>query len=63
MAEIINLRGVRKAKARAERDAKAAGNRATFGRPKAERVRTEAERALAERRVEGHRLPSTDEPE
>lgn len=35
MAEIVNLRTVRKAKARADASAKAAENRARFGRTKA----------------------------
>ena len=33
MAEIINLRSVRKGKARAEKEAKAEDNRIAFGRP------------------------------
>ena len=34
MAEIINLRKARKAKARADKEAEAAENRAKFGQPK-----------------------------
>ena len=49
MAEIINLRQVRKAKARAEKAAGAAANRAKFGRTKAEKAAEEARRQLAER--------------
>lgn len=37
MAEIVNLRQARKAKARAEKDQAAEANRAKFGRTKAER--------------------------
>jgi hypothetical protein len=38
-AEIVNLRGVRKAKARAEREAEATANRALHGRTKVEKAR------------------------
>ncbi len=37
MAEIVNLRAARKAKARGTAEAKAAANRAAFGRTKAEK--------------------------
>ena len=56
VAEVINLRKTRKAKARAEADAKAAENRIKFGRPKAERAASEARERLAQRRLEAHRL-------
>jgi hypothetical protein len=56
MADIVNLRKARKAKAHAEADAKAAENRTRFGRPKAERAAGEAEARLARRRLEAHRL-------
>lgn len=47
MADIVNLRAVRKAHARTQAQADAAANRAKFGRTKAEREleRMEAERA------------------
>ena len=60
MAEIINLRQARKAKTRAEKDARAAENRAKFGRAKAERSVGDAEKILAERRLEGHRLRDSE---
>jgi hypothetical protein len=46
MAEIINLRMARKARARAETEQQAAENRAKFGRSKAQKAieRTDAER-------------------
>jgi hypothetical protein len=46
MAEIINLRMARKARARAETEQQAAENRAKFGRSKAQKAieRTELER-------------------
>lgn len=62
MAEIVNLRQVRKQKARAEAEKTAAQNRIAFGRTKAERKLTEAERDKAARHVDGHKL-DRDEPE
>ena len=44
MAEIINLRAARKAKARAEKETEADENRARFGRPRQEQMSTEATR-------------------
>lgn len=55
MAEIVNLRRAKKAKARAEADAQAAENRVLFGRTKAEKQRTEIERERAARGIEGHK--------
>ena len=55
MAEIVNLRKARKAKARAEKDAQAAENRIKFGRSKVERDLGAASRRLAERKLEAHR--------
>lgn len=40
MAEIVNLRRARKAKARADKESVAAANRARFGRPAHERKLT-----------------------
>jgi len=50
MAEIVNLRMARKARARAEKDQQAQANRARFGQTKAERKarQTETERAARE---------------
>ncbi|WP_293807421.1 DUF4169 family protein [uncultured Bosea sp.] len=62
MAEIVNLRQVRKQKARAQAEKTAAQNRIAFGRTKAERKLTEAERDKAARHVDGHKL-DRDEPE
>lgn len=59
MAEIVNLRKMRKAKARSEAETKASQNRAKFGVAKPERRKREAEEALAKRRLEAHRR---DEP-
>ena len=55
MAEIINHRQARKAKARAEEADKAAANRAKFGRSKAEKQSEAAGKALQDARLDGHK--------
>jgi hypothetical protein len=55
MAELINLRRARKRKERAVKEAEAAENRTAFGRGKAERVLSAAQRGIAERRLDGHK--------
>ena len=54
-ADIINLRHVRKAKARLEREGEAAANRRLFGRTKAEKETERTERERAAKLIEGHR--------
>ncbi|HEV7873537.1 MAG TPA: DUF4169 family protein [Enterovirga sp.] len=54
MAEIVNLRRARKAKAKTDAETQAAQNRIRFGQTKAERERVAADDALAARRLEGH---------
>ena len=54
MADVVNLRRARKTQARREAESEAAARRLAFGRPKAERERTEAEHRLDERRLDGH---------
>jgi hypothetical protein len=54
-ADIVNLRRVRKAKARAERTRAAEENRRVHGRSKAEKVRQEDEQARQDRHLDGHR--------
>jgi hypothetical protein len=56
MAEIVNLRRARKAKAREEKDAEAAANRLLHGRTKADKQRLQAESDRAGRILEGHVL-------
>jgi hypothetical protein len=56
--DVINLRRVRKAKARSQAAGEAAGNRSRFGRGKSVRVLEAAEQALADRRFEAHRRES-----
>ncbi|MEH3146668.1 MAG: DUF4169 family protein [Methylobacterium frigidaeris] len=63
MAEIINLKQVRKAREKAARTEEAARNRAAFGRPKAAKTRAETQKALEQSRHEGHRLAKPDPTE
>jgi hypothetical protein len=56
MAEIVNLRRARKAKARSEKDKTAQANRVTHGTPKALRNLAEARKDRAEQRLSGHKL-------
>jgi hypothetical protein len=58
MGDLVNLRRVRKTRQRAGDSAQAEANRLHFGRTKAERIASEAQNALADRRLEGHRLTS-----
>jgi|EndMetStandDraft_7_1072992.scaffolds.fasta_scaffold1876659_1 hypothetical protein len=53
-AEIVNLKSIRKRKARAEREAVADANRLKHGRSKHERERQKAQRSLDERRLDAH---------
>lgn len=55
MAEIVNLRQARKAKARAVATEVAETNRARFGRSKAEKHETAAREEQASRRLDAHR--------
>ena len=54
-AEIVNLRRARKEKARAGKEREAEANRIAFGRPKAEKLTTKAERETAVRKLDGHK--------
>jgi len=56
MAEIVNLKAVKKAKARADKDREAEANRAKFGRTMAERKADDAEKARLDRTLDGARL-------
>jgi hypothetical protein len=56
MAELVNLKRIRKQKERAERSAAAEQNRIRFGRSKADRAQTQANDALATKRLERHKL-------
>ena len=62
-AEIINLRKARKAKQRREAEVRAEENRAKFGRAKAERQATGAEKEREARRLDSlRRQRGDDEP-
>ena len=55
-SDVVNLRQFRKAKARAEKDAKAEQNRAKFGRTKAQKQLDKAAEEAARRHLDGHKL-------
>jgi hypothetical protein len=55
MADIINLRRARKAKARDERGKAAEANRIAFGRTRAEKEASAAERERSDRAIDAHR--------
>ncbi len=55
-AEIINLRQARKRREREAKDAEAAGNRARFGRTRAERERDDIDEAKIRQHLDGHHL-------
>jgi hypothetical protein len=54
-AEIVNLRRVRKDRARAEDKHAAEANRVAFGRTRAEKSVTKATKDAADRKLDGHR--------
>ena len=53
MGDIVNLRSVRKAKAKTDRQNEAQANRAKFGRTKAEKLRDQTEAERTARTVDG----------
>ena len=55
MAEIINLKNVRKQRARAAKDVQAAQNRSLFGQTKAEKLKQAREKTLADKHIAGHK--------
>jgi hypothetical protein len=61
MADLINLRRARKAKARAEKDKAAEANRVAHGTPKAVRELDGARKDQAAQRLSGHRLEKPDD--
>ena len=56
MGEIVNLRRVKKARARVESDMQAASNRVLHGQTRAERELIEAERRRLSRDIDNHRV-------
>jgi hypothetical protein len=61
MGDVVNLRNRRKAKARADHTAKAASNRARFGRSLAERQLVKTAELKRARELDGRRLESGDD--
>lgn len=61
MADIVNLRQARKAKARSDKDKIAEANRAKFGRTKSERERTDMVSAQADKNLDLHKRYRKDE--
>ncbi|MCB1500836.1 MAG: DUF4169 family protein [Bauldia sp.] len=61
MADIVNLRQVRKAKARSDREKAAEENRRLHGMTRAEREKLAEERRRLDAHVSGHRREPNDE--
>jgi hypothetical protein len=61
MAEIVNLRLVRKAQARAKAAAKADANRARFGRSRAQKRLDQSRQEKLVRSLDLHRLDAGDQ--
>ena len=55
MAEVVNLRGFRKLKERAEKETAAQVNRAAFGRTKSEKELSKAKRVLEQKALDKHK--------
>jgi Domain of unknown function (DUF4169) len=55
MAELVNLRNIRKRRERADREAAATANRAAFGRTKSEKSLTTAKRQKQSRQLDAHK--------
>lgn len=60
MADVINLKQTRKAKARLEKEKQAAQNRALHGQTKAEKQKRKREAEKAARSLDGHKLDPKD---
>lgn len=56
MAEIVNLKALRKQAERAKKRVQADANAAKFGRTKAERLREKVEAEQTRQRLDAHRL-------
>lgn len=62
MAELINLRTVRKRKARATREQQAIENREKYGRSKLAKIQTKTTSLREKIHLDGHRLNDTPGP-
>ena len=56
MSKPVNLNQARKARARADRQARGDANAARFGRTKAEKQRDKTDKDAARRHLDGHKL-------
>ena len=63
MADIVNLKRVRKARRRAEKEAEAAANRVRYGRSGRETERQARERTMREKQLDGARLSDSGQPD
>lgn len=61
MADIVNLRQVRKRRKRDDKERAAAANRRAHGRSAAEKTETRLARSLDEKRFEAHRRGQPDD--
>ena len=61
MTKVINLQQQRKAKARTEKDKKAAENRRKFGRTKEEKQAEKLTKERAKKLLEGHKLEKEED--
>lgn len=59
MAEVVNLRRARKDRAKREKEAQAQENRIAFGRTKAERELTDAQKRLEAAKLDAHKREET----
>lgn len=59
MAEVVNLRRARKDRAKREKEAQAQENRLAFGRTKAERELTDAQKRLEAAKLDAHKREET----
>lgn len=55
MGDVVSLKLHRKRKDRSRREEQAAENRARFGRAKDQRALTDAEKAIADKNLDGHK--------
>jgi hypothetical protein len=62
-ADILSLSKFRKAKMRIDSEQKATENRILFGRSKAEKTVAKSEQALTEKRIDGHKLNTRNQPD
>lgn len=60
MADIVNLRQVRKAKTHAEKERNAEANRARFGRSKSDRLKGEMQTELDAKKLNLHKRTTSD---